>query len=74
MSGAQTWTVIGGFLAILVAMSGLVLALVRAEITVLRERVDGIRNELLARFDALERDLQRLYEHAFEREQGPPAA
>ena len=66
MTDAQVWTVIGGFLAILVAMSGLVLALVRAEIAVLREHVD-------ARLEAIDRDLQRLYDHVFAREE-PPAA
>jgi len=65
VSSAQVWTVIGGFLAILVAMIGLVLALVRAE-------VEGLRRELLARFDGLERDVHRLYVRAFEREE-PPA-
>lgn len=67
MSSAQTWTVIGGFFAILVAVVGLVLALVRAEITVLRV-------EMNTRFDSLERDLQRLYEHTFSRQGESPAA
>ena len=57
MSSAQVWTVIGALFAVFAAMVALVLAVVRAEIAVLRERVDGIRNELLTRFDALERDL-----------------
>jgi hypothetical protein len=64
--------VIGGFLAILVAIVGLVLRLVRAEIAILREHIDGLRNELVTRFDGLERDVQRLYEHAFACEE-PPA-
>jgi hypothetical protein len=58
MSDAQTWTVIGGFLAILVTMSGLVLRIVRLEIS-------GLRNEMVARFDALDRDVQRLFERVF---------
>jgi hypothetical protein len=73
MSGAQVWTVIGGFFAILTALVGLVLRVVRAEVAVLREQLDGLRNELLARFDALDRDVQRLYRHVFERQE-PPAA
>lgn len=73
MNDAQTWTVIGAFLAILIALAASVLAVVRAEIAVLREHVDGIRAELLARFDSLDRDVQRLYSHVFDRE-GPPAA
>lgn len=56
MSDPQTWTVIGGFLAILVAMCALVLAVVRAEIAV-----------LAARLDSIDRDLQRLFEHVFAR-------
>jgi hypothetical protein len=66
VSSAQVWTVIGGFLAILAAMAALVLAVVRAEIAVLREHVD-------ARLDAIDRDLQRLYDHVFQREARPPA-
>lgn len=66
MNDAETWTVIGGFLAILVAFAGVVVALIRSE-------VDGLRNEMRARFDAVDRDLQRLYEHAFKRE-GPPTS
>jgi hypothetical protein len=58
MSTAQSWTLIGGFLAILVAMSGLVLRIVQVQF-------DGLRNEMIARFDALDRDLQRLYERVF---------
>jgi hypothetical protein len=65
MNDAQTWTLIGGFLAILVAMSALVLGIVRAEITAVRERVDGLsgrfdakfdglRNEMIARFDTVD--------------------
>lgn len=66
MNDAQTWTLLGGFFTILVAFAGVVLALIRAE-------VQGLRNEMRARFEGLERDLQRLYEHAFSREV-PPAA
>jgi hypothetical protein len=62
VSSAQVWTVIGGFFAILDAMAGLVLAVVRAEIAVLREHVDG-------RLDGIERDLQRLYDHVFARQE-----
>lgn len=65
MSNAQSWTLIGGFLAILVAMVGLVLAAVRAEIGILRGELTGLRGELVARLDALDRDVQRLYERFF---------
>ncbi len=75
MSGAIAWTAIVGFLTILAAgqaaLIGLVLALVRAETAVLREQIEGLRREMLARVDARERDLQR--RHAFEHEE-PPAA
>jgi hypothetical protein len=61
VSGAQTWTVIGIFAAALFALVGLVVRLVDA-------RIGGLRNELVARLDALDRDVQRFYEHAFGRE------
>jgi hypothetical protein len=64
VSDAQVWTVIGGFFAILAGFAALVLAVVRAEIAVLRGPVDG-------RLDAIERDLQRLYDHAFARQEEP---
>ena len=64
MSGAQTWAALGVFAAALGAIVTLVLRLIDA-------KIDGLRAELLARFDALERDLQRLYEHAFARGEGP---
>ena len=66
MSSAQTWTLIGGFFAIVAAMVGLVIVVIDA-------KVDGLRNEMVARFESLERELQRLYEVVFARE-GPPAA
>jgi hypothetical protein len=64
VSDAQVWTVIGGFFAILAGFAALVLAVVRAEIAVLREHVDG-------RLDAIERDLPRPYDHAFARQEEP---
>lgn len=72
MSSAQVWTVIAGFLAILVAMSGLVLALVRAEIRELRAEIRGDLHVLAARFDAVEREVERLHERVYAGE--PPAA
>jgi hypothetical protein len=66
VNGAQVWTVIGAFVATLAALVTLVLRLIDA-------KLDGLRAELLARFDSLERDVQRLYEHAYSREE-PPAA
>ena len=69
MSNAQSWTLIGGFLAILVAMNALVLALVRSQFEGLRNEMlakfDGLRNEMVVRFEALDRDVQRLYERVF---------
>jgi len=62
MSNAQTWTLIGGFFGILVAMNGLVLAIVRSETTALRReliaRFDGLREEMVARFEAVYRELR----------------
>lgn len=62
MSDAQSWTLIGGFLAIMVATNGLVLALVRSEISGLRRemiaRLDGLRTEMIARFESVYRELR----------------
>ena len=69
MNDAQTWVAIIGLLAVFAAvfgsMVGLVLRLVRAEIAVLREHVDGQHAELLARFTAVERELARLHVEVF---------
>lgn len=54
MNDAQTWTVIGGFLGILTFGMGLVLRTVSVEI-----------RSVGARIDALDRDVQRLYERVF---------
>lgn len=64
MSSAQTWSVIGIFAGALFALVGLVVRLVDV-------RIEGLRNEILARFESLERDLQRLYEHSFGGERSP---
>jgi hypothetical protein len=58
MNDAQTWTVVGIFAGALFALVTLVVWLVDA-------RISGLRNELVARLDALDRDVQRLFEHAF---------
>jgi CII-binding regulator of phage lambda lysogenization HflD len=51
---AQTWTLIGGFFALNVTMIGLTLRAVRAEISVLGVRIDGVDRRL----DHLDRDVQ----------------
>ena len=43
MNDTQTWTLIGGFLAVMVAMTGMVLRVVRAEIRVLMFASTGSR-------------------------------
>lgn len=69
MTDAQTWTLIGGFLAVTIAMNALILTIVRSEISGLRRemiaRFDGLRNEMIARFEAVHKDLQHLYERVF---------
>jgi hypothetical protein len=54
---AQTWTLIGGFLAVMAAMSGLLLRIVGSEIRGLRgemtAEIGGLRREMNARFDAV---------------------
>ena len=55
MNDAQTWTLIGGFLAVMVGMSGLLLRVVGSEIRGLRgamtAEIGGLRAEMIARFD-----------------------
>ena len=58
MNDAQTWTVIGGFLAILTFGMGLVLRTVSVEIR-------AVSSVLSIRLDAIDRDVQRLYEREF---------
>jgi hypothetical protein len=69
MSSAQSWTLIGGFLAIAVAMNALVLAIVRSEIDGLRRemlakletlatQIEGLRSEMVARFESVYRELR----------------
>jgi outer membrane murein-binding lipoprotein Lpp len=69
---AQSWTLIGGFLAILVAMNALVLGIMRAEMGALRSdllaRLSELGGEvrvLAAKLDALDRDVQRLSERVW---------
>lgn len=54
MDDAQTWTIIAGFLGILTVGMGAVLRVVQVEIRSVGQRLD-----------ALDRDVQRLYEHVF---------
>ena len=54
MNDAQTWTLIGGFFALMVTMIGLTLRAVRAEISVLGVHLDGVAR----RIDHLDRDVQ----------------
>jgi hypothetical protein len=65
MSDAQTWAALGIFAVIgvlVTVQTTLVLRLIDA-------KFDGLRAELTVRFDAIDRDLQRLYEHVFQREE-----
>lgn len=56
MNDAQTWTLIAGFFALMVSMIGLTLRAVRAEISVLGVRIDGLER----RIDHLDRDVQMI--------------
>lgn len=66
MNDAQTWTTIGGFLTVVVAMSAMLLRVVHTEIASLRTEIElsraissneisGLRAETLVRFDAVDR-------------------
>lgn len=65
MNDAQTWTVIGGFLAILTVGMGLVLRTVRAEIEVVAAEFRGEFKTMTTKVEHLDRDVQRLVEHTF---------
>ena len=67
MNDAQTWTLIGGFFAVMVAMIGMMLRVVRAEIRVLDVRIDGLQSRLEARLDHLDRDVQAVINRLMER-------
>ncbi len=54
MNDTQTWTLIAGFFALMVTMIGLTLRAVRAEISVLGVRIEGVERRL----DHLDRDVQ----------------
>jgi hypothetical protein len=54
VNDAQTWTLIAGFFALMVSMIGLTLRAVRAEISVLGVRIDGLEG----RIDHVDRDVQ----------------
>jgi hypothetical protein len=62
VSTAQTWAALGVLAAALAIMITLVLRLIDA-------RIDGLRQEMVVRFDSIDRDLQRLYEHVFHRDE-----
>jgi hypothetical protein len=55
VSTAQTWAALGVLAAALAIIITLVLRLIDA-------RFDGLRQEMVVRFDSIDRDLQRLYE------------
>lgn len=71
MTDAQTWTLIGVFATSMVAVIGLVLRLVRAEIGMVRADVatgfaqmNGRFDAMSTRFDHLDRDVQLLMRRA----------
>ena len=61
MNDAQIWTLIGGFLAILAAMTGMVLRIVRVEIEKVMVRFDSIDKQI----STLDRDVQNLMNRHF---------
>ena len=56
MNDAQTWTLIAGFFALIVSMIWWTLHAVRAEMSVLAVRIDGLEG----RIDHLDRDVQMI--------------
>ena len=64
MNEPQIWTIIGvltaGLFGMLGLMSNMFLRVIRAEIS-------GLRNEMNARFDGMDRDIQFLMKREFDR-------
>ena len=58
MNDAQSWTLIGGFFALMVTMISMTLRTVRAEIGGLRAEMSGRFDTVDARIDHLDRDVQ----------------
>lgn len=65
MDDAQTWTLIGGFFAMLIAMMGMVLRVVQLQIQSVSERLGGRIGSIESKLDLLDRDVQRLIEDRF---------
>ena len=65
MNEPQVWTLIGVFAASMVALIGLVLRVVSAELGGFRRELDALRGEMNVRFDHLDRDVQALTRHVF---------
>jgi len=63
MNDAQTWTLIGTLIAILLAYVTVTAGLL---VKIIDTKFDGVN----ARLDVLDRDVQRLYERFFDREGG----
>lgn len=57
MNDAQTWTVLGGFLAVVVAMSTMLLRIVRTEVSSLHTEIEASRVVTESRFDGVDRRL-----------------
>ncbi len=65
MTDAQTWTLIAVFAGVFATMTGLVLRVVSSSIDAVRLEIAGLRGEMNAKFDALDRDVQALTRRAF---------
>jgi hypothetical protein len=63
VSTAQGWTLIGIALALLAALCTMAIYVVRVEFA-------SLRSAMTTRFDVLDRDVQRLYERLFARQEG----
>ena len=60
VNAGQGWTLIGVVLGLLAALCTMVVYVVRVEFA-------SLRGEMNARFDVIDRDVQRLYERFFDR-------
>jgi len=62
MSDAQAWTLIGALIATIMGTIALTATLL---VRFIESQIGGLRNEMIIRLEALDRDLQRLYERVF---------
>lgn len=63
MNDAQTWTLIGGFFALVATTGSLMLRVMQAEFRAVHVKIDGLDGRLTTRIDDVERRLGDKIDH-----------